>query len=179
MELAHFPSFTLSHLCTHPSEGMNRTAQNKLETLVYFRKEISRWIGVQICVCVYFSLPVQQEGSVCERECVYQCVCMFLSFTVVWLCASLVCDYESCVHDQIVVYVVPVHQGMRTDVCVRLCVQAYEFYVDRVMRMSVVMNCVSGGRSLCVWRYLCMDVSTCMRVCTNNVFCDYESYVRE
>lgn len=83
MELAHFLSFTLSHLCTHLSEGMNRTALDKLETLVCFRKEISRWIGVQVCVCVYFSLLVQQEGSVCERECVYQCVCMFLSFIVV------------------------------------------------------------------------------------------------
>lgn len=60
--------------------------------------------------------------GVCSRVhvCEFHCVTM---------CAGFVYDYESCVYEQTVVYVVPISQCVCADVCVSVCM-IVSVYVD-------------------------------------------------
>ena len=92
--------------------------------------------------------PAQAARGTCVTECVHVCS-HILKFHGV--SAGLVCGYESCVCEQIAVYMMPQNQGMCSDVCVLVCWRV----VGGGVRMSTVMSCVLGSRYVCVCGCLC------------------------
>ena len=116
----------------------------------------------------------RSERDMCEgmrNVCIHVCSCT-LEFHGV--SAGLVCGYESCVCEQIAVYIMPKNQGMCSDMCVLVCWHA----MGGGVRMSTVMNCVLGSRYVCVCGCLCVCAFMCT-VLWMEAFCDrHEPCVR-